>query len=216
MSLDDPANVLNGKGAFSTLPNRITLLRFVAVPALLGFASAGKPMALSICLVLALLTDLLDGFAARRMGLVSEFGARLDTYADLAIYVTLPICAWRLYPDLVERELGYVVIAVLSYALPVIVGLTKYGRIAAYHTWSAKISSVLMAVTVLPLLAFQVTIPFRIATFAFALAGIENILISVMLSEWTPDIKSLAHAIKVRQNVGDTARQEPRPPVRHR
>jgi CDP-diacylglycerol--glycerol-3-phosphate 3-phosphatidyltransferase len=186
----------------STWPNRVTLLRFAAVPVLFVLSSTGKPTAFITCLVLALATDVLDGFLARRMGLVSEFGARLDTFADLAIYIALPICAWRLWPELLSREIGFVVVAVLSYALPVLAGLTKYGRVAAYHTWSAKLAAVVMAVTVIPFLAFQIVVPFRFATAVFALAGIENIAITVLLPEWIPNVKSIFHALRIKERLG--------------
>ncbi len=200
MNVKESGEVSAGRRAMSTWPNRVTLLRFAAVPVLFVLSSAGKPTAFITCLVLALATDVLDGFLARRMGLVSEFGARLDTFADLAIYIALPICTWRLWPDLLAREIGFVVVAVLSYALPVLAGLTKYGRVAAYHTWSAKIAAVLMAATVIPFLAFQIVVPFRFATAVFALAGIENIVITVLLPEWIPNVKSIIHALRRRDS----------------
>lgn len=196
MMMDERKEVSGDTSAWSTLPNRVTMLRFAAVPLLFVLSSTGKPTAFLICLVFALATDLLDGFLARRMGLASEFGARLDTFADLAIYITLPICAWRLWPELMAREIGYVVVAILSYALPVLAGLSKYGRVPAYHTWSAKIAAASMAVTVVPFLAFQMTLPFRFATPLFALAGIENIAITVLLPDWTPNIRSIVHALR--------------------
>lgn len=77
-----------------TLPNALTLLRIFFVPLLLAvllgrqihletpwFALSKEWLALPIFLVAAL-TDLLDGFIARRRGQISTLGTLLDPVAD--------------------------------------------------------------------------------------------------------------------------------------
>ncbi|MGH9584332.1 MAG: CDP-alcohol phosphatidyltransferase family protein, partial [Bryobacteraceae bacterium] len=67
------------------LPNFLTLLRLAAAPfiAWLLVAQAFRP-ALCVAL-LAGLTDWLDGFAARRLGIAGKTGAILDPLADKAL-----------------------------------------------------------------------------------------------------------------------------------
>jgi CDP-diacylglycerol--glycerol-3-phosphate 3-phosphatidyltransferase len=69
------------------LVQSITLARIplgVAIAAILAAFEPGRRVALACAaLLLAMeLTDLLDGFLARRLGVVSEWGALLDPYAD--------------------------------------------------------------------------------------------------------------------------------------
>jgi cardiolipin synthase (CMP-forming) len=78
-----------------TLPNLLTLARILAIPFFaisLWYGHHGKACTI---FALAALTDLLDGFIARRFDMRSELGAYLDPLADkallMSIYVTLAI-----------------------------------------------------------------------------------------------------------------------------
>ncbi|MDY0164174.1 CDP-diacylglycerol--glycerol-3-phosphate 3-phosphatidyltransferase [Desulfobotulus sp.] len=66
-------------------PNSLTLYRVAAVPLLVVLLlTPGRFTAFLAALVfsLAAITDFLDGFMARRMGLVSQFGKIMDPLAD--------------------------------------------------------------------------------------------------------------------------------------
>ncbi len=67
------------------LPNKLTVLRVAAIPAivaLLSFAQPACQIASAVLFALACLTDWLDGFVARRQGIVTDFGKFLDPVAD--------------------------------------------------------------------------------------------------------------------------------------
>src|SRR5580693_5057681 len=76
-----------------TVATQITLVRLAMLPALLGFFFQRNTAGYSICLglfVLAVLSDILDGYVARRLNQVSVQGAMLDALADkLLIYTML-------------------------------------------------------------------------------------------------------------------------------
>ncbi|MCI6004317.1 MAG: CDP-alcohol phosphatidyltransferase family protein [Blautia sp.] len=72
------------------------------------------------------LTDVLDGWLARKYGNASEFGARLDSIADLLFYSVLLI---RLFPILYQTLPGEIWYAVLGIVLV---------RFAAYATAAVK------------------------------------------------------------------------------
>ncbi|MFZ2313365.1 MAG: CDP-alcohol phosphatidyltransferase family protein, partial [Methylobacter sp.] len=71
-----------------TLPNLLTGFRFVAAPVLLWLAWHGHGIAFMILLAVAFLSDMLDGLAARLTGQVTQFGATLDSWADVINYLT--------------------------------------------------------------------------------------------------------------------------------
>jgi CDP-diacylglycerol--glycerol-3-phosphate 3-phosphatidyltransferase len=75
------------------VPNRLTLLRIILIPFFVGFvlaenvtASAGLILSCRIAaffvFVVAALTDMLDGYLARRDGLITNFGKLMDPLAD--------------------------------------------------------------------------------------------------------------------------------------
>ncbi|NLY40287.1 MAG: CDP-diacylglycerol--glycerol-3-phosphate 3-phosphatidyltransferase [Desulfovibrionales bacterium] len=76
------------------LPNVLTLLRIVAVPfiiALLTFPGKATCFLATLFFVLAVLTDLADGFIARKFNQVTNLGKFLDPIADKVLIASVLI-----------------------------------------------------------------------------------------------------------------------------
>jgi len=178
-----------------TLPNLLSALRLASVPVLLVLAWNGRAAAFLVVLVCALLTDLLDGFLARRLGQVSSLGARLDSWGDFAVYMATPLCAWWLWPELIAREAAYVLTVVAGFILPVLVGFCKFRRLTSYHTWGAKLTAVLMSISTLLLFMGGPPWPFRFSTIILVAAQIEEIAITLVLPDLRSNVPTLWHAL---------------------
>lgn len=181
-----------------SLPNLLTYVRFVAAPFLLWLAWSGRGDAFLILLAVTFLSDALDGMAARMLNQESELGAFLDSAGDLLIYGIMAISIWWLWPDVVQRELLYIILIIASFALPVIVGIIKFHQFTSYHTWLVKIAVVVTGIAFFILFIFDIAWPFRIAAFVCLLAAIEEIAITFYLTELRSDVRSLWSLIKKR------------------
>ena len=73
------------------LPNKLTILRVVLVPAVCMLIGLGLYPWAAAVFTLAALTDFLDGYLARRDGLVTVFGKFLDPVADKLLVLTAMI-----------------------------------------------------------------------------------------------------------------------------
>lgn len=74
-----------------TFPLFLTLLRIALIPVLVLFfylPYAWSSLVAAVIFVFAAITDWLDGYLARRMGLMSSFGAFLDPVADKLMVAT--------------------------------------------------------------------------------------------------------------------------------
>lgn len=74
-----------------TFPLFLTLLRIALIPVLVLFfylPYAWSSLIAAVIFVFAAITDWLDGYLARRMGLLSSFGAFLDPVADKLMVAT--------------------------------------------------------------------------------------------------------------------------------
>ena len=120
-----------------SLADSMTALRILASGCLLVLPM-GSLWFLAVY-TLAGLTDALDGWVARKTGTSSEFGARLDSIADLLFY---GILLFRLFPvlwRLLPRKIWYAVGAVLLIRLKAYaIAAVKYHRFASLHTYLNK------------------------------------------------------------------------------
>lgn len=71
------------------IPNILTELRVLAMPAVLVTWLMGNPILSLTIATSAAATDFFDGFLARKMSAHSEFGRKLDTFADKSLTAVL-------------------------------------------------------------------------------------------------------------------------------
>lgn len=65
-----------------TIPNLISFVRLMAIPLFLWLVAEGRDLEGLVVLVVAVLTDFVDGAVARKLNQVSRLGQFLDPFAD--------------------------------------------------------------------------------------------------------------------------------------
>ena len=121
------------------LPNSITFLRIVGTMCLLFT----KPLSTTFFVVYVItgITDVLDGFFARKLKLTSNFGAKLDSIADLLFYSFMII---SIMPILFEKISVYiwigVAVAVTFRLASYITAAIKFKKFASIHSYFNKIT----------------------------------------------------------------------------
>ncbi|MCF2553842.1 CDP-alcohol phosphatidyltransferase family protein [Faecalicatena contorta] len=138
------------------------------------------------------LTDVLDGWLARKTGRASEFGARLDSVADLLFYSVL---LTRLFPVLYQMLPGVIWYAVSGIVLvrlaSYVTAAVKYHRFASLHTWLNKLTGA--AVFLLPYVLFDsniVVYTWAVCIIAFA-ASAEELAIHLLRTDYMANRKSI-------------------------
>lgn len=129
------------------LPNILSLLRIGLLPFIVLSLKAGQNGLLLVLLVLAVLTDHFDGFFARRLGQVTEYGKILDPLADKICINTMVVALWlwRGFPLwaaalIVARDLMIVIGALL---------IIKKRRLVPVSNWPGKWAVTFMAATII-------------------------------------------------------------------
>lgn len=173
------------------IPNLLTGFRFIAAPILLWLAWHGYEWLFMGLLALSFLSDLLDGYVARLMGQVSQFGARLDSWADVVIYLTIALGSWWLWPEIVCQEYLYIGLFLASCLLPALVGFLKFGCFTSYHTWAVKFAAATMGLSLYGLFLGGIAWPFRVASFIGILAALEEIGITLLLATPRSNVRSI-------------------------
>lgn len=181
-----------------TLASLITSLRILAAPFLLYLAWSGQKTWFLILLIFSLATDAVDGFVARKLNQVSEFGARLDSWGDFGLFVITLLCVWRLWPELARREGVFIFLFMAAFFLPILIGFIKFQRLTSYHTWLAKASGILLSLGVTILLIWENGLVFRFSVGLFMLSALEEIAITLVLTEWQSNVPTLRYVLKNR------------------
>lgn len=180
------------------VPDLLSVLRLALAPVLLILAWTGLERTFVAVLALAYLTDAVDGPIARRFGGESRIGPKLDTWADVTIYLCVPLGAWWLWPDLIQREALYFALIIASILLPLLAGLIKFRSTTSYHTSLVKLAAICTTLSSL-LLFLQITpMPFRVSTVLCLLAGMEEVLITRALREPRSNVRSIWYVLRDR------------------
>ncbi|MDD6466651.1 MAG: CDP-alcohol phosphatidyltransferase family protein [Erysipelotrichaceae bacterium] len=172
------------------IADTITSIRIGASVLLLLFPL--HSIAFFVAYTLTGITDVLDGWIARKTGTASDFGARLDSIADLLFY---GIVLLRLIPylwQLLPLEIWYFVMAILLIRLAAYgTAAIKYHRFASLHTWMNKLTG--MSVFLLPyflVCTIGVVYSWVVCALAF-LSSLEELLIHLIHRSYNADTKSI-------------------------
>lgn len=190
---------INNKDVFNW-PNFVSMIRILLAPVMLLLAMNQQAIWFIVLLLFSEFTDVLDGFLARYLNQITDLGSRLDSWGDFVIYSTLAVSAWLLWPDIVVREIVFVIIIICSFTLPVLVGIIKLHTVTSYHTWSVKIA---VAVTVISYILLFMDIspwPFRLAAMICIYAALEEIVITLLIGHERVDVRSFRQAMRFRNN----------------
>jgi CDP-diacylglycerol--glycerol-3-phosphate 3-phosphatidyltransferase len=132
---------------FWNLPNTITVVRTAAVPILLllllpAFRSQAGARVIAWCFIIAAVTDLLDGWLARRGQMVTHIGKLLDPLADKLIVTTalvvmvaidwIPQWATWMVVVIIGRELAVTGLRGIASADGQIMAAAPAGKIKAF------------------------------------------------------------------------------------
>ena len=130
---------------FKHIPNILTIIRFLLIPIIIIFAIQDNYIATIIALTISGITDILDGFIARKFNFISDFGKLMDPLADkatqVALLVTLTI--QKIIP------VWIILIVVIKEFLMVSGASFLYGKeLVVSSKWYGKLATVLFYIAI--------------------------------------------------------------------
>ena len=120
-----------------TIPNVLTILRIILIPVFVVLFFKGQKIAALCVFCAASLTDMLDGYLARKLNQITDFGKLFDPLADKLMVLTAMICQtfWGPLPLIAvlivaAKELMMVLGGVFMLSRGVVVYSNYYGKAA--------------------------------------------------------------------------------------
>ncbi|PKM73245.1 MAG: CDP-alcohol phosphatidyltransferase [Firmicutes bacterium HGW-Firmicutes-16] len=168
--------------------NLITLARIVLAVVLLLL----PPLGLAFILVYLIcgLSDVLDGYIARKTKTESALGSRMDSVADFIFMMSVLIV---IYP-IIKPSLGILLwisgIALIRFVAVGVVWV-KFGTPAMLHTLANKATGILFFLLPLSLALVSPTVPVLVLCIAATLSAVEELAIDILSASFQPDIGSI-------------------------
>ena len=158
------------------IPNILTIIRFILIPFIFIAVMTHHYLTALIIFTLSAITDVLDGYIARKYNYITDIGKLIDPLADKLTQVTLllsltilNILPWWIFAIVFIKEIIMVTTASLLYKKKDVVVYSKwYGKLATVLFYLAIVMSLLMN-------NFNLGIPFRIDLYLYYLAILATI-----------------------------------------
>jgi len=184
-----------------TVPNRITLIRLCLIPVLWLFFFLRMPLFIGVGLIVAYVTDKVDGLLARLLNQKSQFGDRMDSFTDHVLFPSIVVWLVVLRPAVysINRVLGILTVYIAAIAI----GLAKAARFGGVHLLFAKLLglvgyafAVVTLLSVLSTILYYLTIALvmlfsvEASIYPFRKDFFENRLHSLVLGLLRTDVKA--------------------------
>lgn len=172
------------------LPNCITFLRILGTVGLL-FTKPFSALFFSVYLICGL-SDVLDGYLARKTNAASRFGQVLDSISDLLFIAVVLLMMLSAVP-VPTWAIKWIVLIAATRLLSIVIGLIRYRRLAFLHTYANKAAG--FALFFFPFLyrGLEGIAALFIVCFLGSISAIEEMLINLTSKELNRDIKSIFH-----------------------
>ena len=129
-----------------SMPNYISFSRIILSVLLLFF----RPLSLSFHTIYIIcgLTDIMDGYIARKMGTTSRFGDRLDSLADLVMVGVVLIKYYPIVKLTDETFIWIISIGIIRLA-SVTTAYIKYKTFVILHTYGNKLTGFVLFISLI-------------------------------------------------------------------
>ena len=165
------------------IPNILTIIRFILIPFLYISVLSHHYLTALIIFTISALTDILDGYIARKYNYITDIGKLIDPLADKLTQISLllslailKILPWRIFAIVFIKELVLIVSSSVLYSKKDVVVYSKwYGKLATTLFYLAIVASLVIN-------HFNITIAFRVDLYLYYLAILATVFALVMYS----------------------------------
>lgn len=169
-------------------PNFISLIRIIGTTVLI-FTEPFSSIFFIVYFICGL-SDVLDGYLARKFKLCSKFGAILDSVADTFFIIVILM---KVLPSL-KLELWmllWIVLIFIIKVLSLIIGFLRFNEVAFLHTYANKLAGIILFLTPLIYSILGISICICIVCGISTFSALEEIIINIIAKELNLNIKSI-------------------------
>ncbi len=145
---DEKELLRDTRGEIFTIPNLLSMLRIALVP-IYVYTYIGRQdyMLTAVLVVLSAITDVADGYIARRFNMITDVGKALDPIADKLTQFSLMLCLLTRFPNMIYPAV-LIFIKEITTGILGLVTIKKTGQVKG-AAWYGKAATVLIYITML-------------------------------------------------------------------
>lgn len=177
------------KNCLVTIPNILSISRIIATPTI--FFLREYKFILLLVLILIGITDVLDGYIARKNKKETIIGSMLDSLSDFVFFLSLIVYAILFEIDII-MSFKYYVIAILGLKLlTVTTGIVKYKKLCFLHTYGNKLTGIVIFVGFCYFIFFGNTMLIKIAIFISLISSLEELIIILLGNKYLQNTRGI-------------------------
>lgn len=178
--------------------NSLTLYRLFAAPVLGYLIFTGNIDLFKWLLPVSFLTDLLDGYLARKLKVSTALGSMLDSIADDINIVVAIIGAFVFEREFIKEQMATLIIMLCLFSIQTALALYRYKKLSSFHTYLAKFAALLQGIfLILLFLVGEAAYYLFVAAAAVTILDlIEEIILVSLLPKWQTNVKGLYWVVK--------------------
>lgn len=170
------------------IANCITISRIILSIVLLIL----KPFSLAFLVIYTItgLSDIFDGYVARKTKTSSLFGAKLDTISDLIFFIVMSIILYKsILSNFIWVALIFIILVIRILSIYIV--FKKYNTFGILHTYSNKLVGLLLFLIPYYMNYKISSVLITVTCFIALLSAIEEYVINRKSKTYNPDIKSI-------------------------
>ncbi len=166
------------KESVLTIPNLLSVIRIAMIPFIIWtYIGLDAYAVTTVLIIISGLTDVTDGFIARKFGMVSDVGKMLDPFADKLTQFTIVVCIATRYPA-IWAVVGLFIVKELFMLIWGLAAIKKYDFVNSAK-WYGKVNT-LVLYTVMSAMILFYNMPITVANILIIIA-VASLIMSMVL-----------------------------------
>lgn len=183
--------------SMNNLPNLITSIRLFAAIVLIYLGTSDRFHGTRYFLpifIAAGISDMLDGFIARRFNWCTEFGAKLDSISDLALYAGVAIFLSINARSELAQSFWIFLLGCVIQLIHWLFSLSRFGQFPAYHSTFSRFVAYCMFFGLIAFWQTRAPLIIDVLAVAWIATSIEGIAITQLLKRPRINVSSIRSA----------------------
>jgi len=171
------------------IPNTLSILRLILSISL--YFIWGNSFFLLIVILIIGITDIFDGYIAKKYNQNTKFGAWLDSMADFVFFISFVLCVIIYELNMIMDYEIFIIAIMIIKLFSIIICWFKYKKFGFLHTLGNKITGIILFIGMCLFIINKTTIIIVIGLCVSIIFSLEEMIINIIGKDYKENIKGI-------------------------